>query len=63
MLRDLSVSRLHAELRRQGEEWLLVDIGSTNGTRLNGWRITGSVAVRPGDRVAFGSVGFCIVAR
>jgi pSer/pThr/pTyr-binding forkhead associated (FHA) protein len=50
-------------LRRDGEQWLLVDLGSTNGTRLNGWRITRPVAVRPGDRVAFGSVKFCIVAR
>jgi hypothetical protein len=63
MLRDQSVSRVHAELRRQGDEWLLVDLGSTNGTRLNGWRISGPVAVRPGDRVAFGAVGFCIVTR
>ena len=63
MLTDLSVSRHHAELRRQGEQWLLVDLGSTNGTRLNGWRITGPVPVRPGDQVAFGSLGFCIVAR
>jgi hypothetical protein len=63
MLNDLSVSRHHAVLRRDGEQWLLVDLGSTNGTRLNGWRITRPVAVRPGDRVAFGSVKFCIVAR
>jgi len=63
MLDDPSVSRRHAELRRQGAEWLLLDLGSTNGTRLNGWRIDGPVPVRPGDRVAFGSLGFCIVAR
>jgi hypothetical protein len=63
MLADLSVSRHHAELRRQGEEWLLADLGSTNGTHLNGWRISGPVSVRPGDLVAFGSCGFCIVAR
>jgi len=63
MLPDLSVSRHHAELRRQDDEWLLVDLGSTNGTRLNGWRISGPVAVRAGDRVAFGSVSFCIVTR
>lgn len=63
MLADLSVSRHHAELRRQGEEWLLIDLGSTNGTRLNGWRIAGAVPVRPGDRVSFGPLGFCIVTR
>jgi hypothetical protein len=63
MLADPSVSRHHAELRRQGEEWLLADLGSTNGTRLNGWRISGPVSVHPGDRVAFGSSGFRIVVR
>ena len=63
MLADPSVSRHHAELRRQDEGWLLVDLGSTNGTRLNGWRIAGPVPVRPGDRVSFGALGFCIVTR
>ena len=34
---DTNVSRLHAELERRGETWLLVDEGmSTNGTRVNG---------------------------
>jgi Domain of unknown function (DUF1707)/Inner membrane component of T3SS, cytoplasmic domain len=59
-LADLSVSRWHARLHREDEEWLLSDLGSTNGTRLNGWRVTTGVPVRPGDQVTFGSVTFVI---
>jgi len=62
-LADLSVSRWHARLYRKGDEWLLSDLGSTNGTRLNGWRVTTGVPVRPGDQVSFGSVTFVITDR
>jgi hypothetical protein len=62
-LADLSVSRWHARLHREDESWLLSDLGSTNGTRLNGWRVTTSVRVRPGDRVSFGTVTFVITDR
>ncbi len=62
-LADLSVSRWHARLYRKDEDWLLSDLGSTNGTRLNGWRVTTGVPVRPGDQVSFGSVTFVISDR
>jgi FHA domain/Domain of unknown function (DUF1707) len=55
---DMSVSRLHARLARDAEGWLLTDLGSTNGTRLNGWRVRQTVPVRAGDLVRFGSVDF-----
>ena len=58
LLSDPSVSRRHAELRADGDGWVLADVGSTNGTRLNGWRLTGPAAVRAGDEVAFGSARF-----
>ena len=59
-LSDLSVSRLHAELVRNGAGWLLSDLGSHNGTRLNGWLVRETVPVRGGDRVQFGSVTFIL---
>jgi FHA domain/DUF1707 SHOCT-like domain len=62
-LADLSVSRWHARLYRSDDQWLLSDLGSTNGTRLNGWRVTTGVPVKPGDHVSFGSVGFVITDR
>ncbi len=53
VLDDRTVSRRHAELRRDGDTWVLLDLGSTNGTWVNGWRIReAEVGVR--DRVALG---------
>jgi hypothetical protein len=63
VLHHPTVSRLHAELRPDGDQWLLTDLGSRNGTRLNGWRIDGPAAVRPGDRVSFGDLRFRLTAR
>jgi pSer/pThr/pTyr-binding forkhead associated (FHA) protein len=59
-LRDMSVSWRHAELRRSAGEWALVDLGSTNGTRVNGWQAGPGFPVRPGDRVTFGAAAFRI---
>jgi FHA domain-containing protein/uncharacterized protein DUF1707 len=53
---DMSVSRRHAQLERTADGWLLTDLESTNGTRVNGWRVRGRVPVRPGDLVSFGSL-------
>ena len=60
---DDSVSRVHAELRREGDVWVLRDLGSMNGTWVNGQRLTGAAAVRPGDMVTFGRIGFRLAAR
>jgi FHA domain/Domain of unknown function (DUF1707) len=59
-LTDLSVSRMHALLVRREDGWVLSDLGSHNGTRLNGWLVREPVRVRPGDRVEFGSMAFII---
>ncbi|GAA1006252.1 peptide-binding protein [Acrocarpospora pleiomorpha] len=62
VLSDLTVSRVHAELRREEDYWLLVDLGSLNGTRLNGWRLVGPARVRTGDEISFGDCAFLVSA-
>jgi hypothetical protein len=57
---DLSVSRRHALLERGEDGWLLSDLGSHNGTRVNGWLVREPVPVRPGDILQFGSAVFII---
>lgn len=59
-LADLSVSRWHARLHHEEGGWLLSDLGSTNGTRLNGWRVTTPVEVKVGDQVTFGGLTFVV---
>lgn len=63
VLSDATVSRLHAELCWHDGAWVLADLGSRNGTRVNGWRLTEPEAVAPGDQVAFGRASFRISAR
>ncbi|WP_285773985.1 DUF1707 and FHA domain-containing protein [Microtetraspora sp. NBRC 13810] len=61
VLADLTVSRVHAELRREDDGgWMLIDLGSLNGTRLNGWRLVGPARVRPGDEISFGDCAFLV---
>ena len=59
-LTDLSVSRMHALLVRREDGWVLNDLGSHNGTRLNGWLVREPVSVQAGDRLEFGSMAFMI---
>ena len=58
VLAEPSVSRRHAELRREGGRWVLRDLGSRNGTRVNGVRLLDEAEVCPGDRVSFGDARF-----
>jgi hypothetical protein len=53
-----TVSRVHAELTRQGGLWVLRDLGSTNGTSVNGRRVIGAAVVQVGDQVSFGRMAF-----
>jgi pSer/pThr/pTyr-binding forkhead associated (FHA) protein len=55
--RDLDVSSRHAAIVRRGETFLLRDLGSTNGTFVNGRRISGEVALQDGDVIGFGPQG------
>lgn len=58
---DMTVSRMHARLVKEPGGWTLIDLGSTNGTRINGWRVRGTGApVRAGDQVRFGSADFIV---
>ncbi|WP_240483336.1 FHA domain-containing protein, partial [Streptomyces pathocidini] len=62
-LNDDTVSRVHAQLSREGGIWVLKDLGSTNGTWVNNRRVTGRAVVRAGDLVTFGRVTFRLAAR
>ena len=56
---DTEVSRSHAKLDpREDGTVLVTDLGSTNGTFVNGQRISGSVVLRDGDNVRFGDTSF-----
>jgi hypothetical protein len=55
VLEDPNVSRQHAELRPRGGSWVLTDLGSTNGSRLNGHPVERSEVVRPGDLIELGA--------
>jgi len=50
---DLNVSRRHAELRQEGTTYWIVDLGSMNGTLLNGRRVERE-RLRDGDRITLG---------
>ncbi len=52
---DPSVSREHAEFRVADDKIHVEDLGSHNGTWVNGTRLTAPAELRPGDRIRFGS--------
>jgi hypothetical protein len=58
VLADPTVSWHHAELRWGADGWQITDLGSTNGTLVNGWRVGQRFAIRPGDCVALGHTSF-----
>ncbi len=55
VLEDPNVSRQHAEIRPRGGSWVLSDLGSTNGSCLNGRRIEGSEVLKAGDEIEVGT--------
>jgi hypothetical protein len=61
VLGDSFVSVKHATLSWNGRGWVLEDLGSTNGTRVNGTQVRKPIPVKPGDVVEFGRVKTKIV--
>jgi Protein of unknown function (DUF3662)/FHA domain len=55
VLSDPNVSREHAEIRPRGGSWVLTDLGSTNGSRVNGRRIDRPEVIKPGDEIELGT--------
>lgn len=55
-LADPKASPQHAEIDRTDEGWLLTDLGSINGTYLNGERISSPVLLRAGDELRMGDI-------
>lgn len=52
---DELASRRHALIRARGGRYTLVDLGSSNGTYVNGYEIRGEAELHDGDRIAVGS--------
>jgi pSer/pThr/pTyr-binding forkhead associated (FHA) protein len=56
VIADPSVSTSHAKLQRRDDLWILSDLGSTNGTFVEGERLSGEMALSPGSTLKFGEV-------
>ena len=52
---DSNVSREHAQMRRTADGWKILDLGSTNGTKINGVKITEEQLLVNGDELSFGT--------
>jgi adenylate cyclase len=52
---DRVVSKEHCHIELQGEDYVLKDLGSLNGTFVNGARVTNEQLLRPGDEITIGS--------
>jgi predicted component of type VI protein secretion system len=55
VLDDPNVSRHHAEVRPSGGSWIVNDLGSTNGIKLNGRRVRGAESLKRGDVIELGT--------
>lgn len=61
ILDDSFVSSEHARLQWNGRGWVLQDLGSTNGTRVNGKGVRKAMPVKPGDLIEVGRVKLKLV--
>ncbi|HUH07975.1 MAG TPA: FHA domain-containing protein [Egibacteraceae bacterium] len=53
-LRDPYISELHAKVHQDGDQWLVTDMGSTNGTFLNQVKVGSPMPIAAGDQVTLG---------
>ncbi len=53
---DPSLSRAHFALERDGDDWTIQDLGSKNGTQVDGARLTDRRRLRPGSRIEAGQI-------
>jgi len=60
VITDSTVSRHHASITFREERYELADLNSTNGTFVNGQRLTGSRGIDKGDQVRFGEARFVL---
>lgn len=51
---DENVSRYHAEIESRGEDFYVIDLGSSNGTTVNGAKVSGERLLKNGDSIVFG---------
>ena len=54
MINDAEISRKHTQFVQQGGKFIVTDLGSTNGTFINGQRLTGQHIMQPGEMVSLG---------
>ena len=62
LLDEPTASRRHAALERLGGRWQVADLGSTNGTYINGRRVTAPTPLQRGDELRFANARFAFVA-
>lgn len=63
VLADTAISAEHARVERVGRRWVVTDLGSTNGTRVNEAVVRGRAALAEGDVLALGTIRLQVVAR
>ena len=63
VLGDTAISAEHAQVSRVGRKWVVTDLGSTNGTRLNDALVNGRAASAEGDVLGLGTVRLQVLPR
>ncbi|MEM1250280.1 MAG: FHA domain-containing protein, partial [Acidobacteriota bacterium] len=58
LVQDPTISRNHASVVQVAGKWVVTDLGSSNGSEINGQRLTQPMPLSHGDQVRFGTVDF-----